>query len=174
MTRALKKFVEWEDEEGLLIPPEKYWNFFDWSYELNQHSLNGQQTSLMNYFYLMAMRHVVRLSREIGIEVELSWMEERIRRLPALIAARFGQRDRGMIADTVELRSTGGRFSQLAHALALLTESCPPEFVATAERPPAGRQRHEVQREARERHPRSGWLAGKGTLAFQIPAAQFQ
>ena len=134
LERILKRFSEWEDADGLLIPPKKYWNFFDWSYELNHFGFSGQPTSLMNYFYLMALRHVIRLSRETGLAMDQRWMEERVERLPERIAARFYLSDRGLIADATDLSVTGGKFSQLAHALALLTDACTPELAATAKR----------------------------------------
>jgi len=132
LLKIIAVFRGWEDADGLLNPPPEYWNFFDWSYELNHFNFNGRQTSLMNYFYLMALKNLVRLGREVGDLTDFGWMEERIKNLPARITARFFKPDRRLLADVVDLNATGGRFSQLAHALALLADACTPELRTVA------------------------------------------
>lgn len=134
LSRILEHFAQWEDNDGLLNPPEKYWNFIDWSYELNNYSLTGKPSSLMNYFYLMALRNIIRLNKETCCEISTDWMEKRVKRLPGQIAARFYRKEHGFIADSTDLNITGGRFSQLAHALALLTDACTPELEDVAKR----------------------------------------
>jgi len=86
----------------------------------------------MNYFYLMALRHVIRLNHDVGCDIDTAWMAERVKLLPERIAARFYMPEHGFIADATDLNATGGRFSQLAHALALLTDACAPELKAVA------------------------------------------
>ncbi len=128
LLKAVRHISTWEDSDGILYPPGKYWNFFEWSYELNGVSLNGKQTSLLNYYYHIALREIKRLDSECGCNLELSWMEERLQRLPAAIEKRFFSEEHGMLMDTANLKDVNGRFSQVAHAFALLAECGSPKL----------------------------------------------
>ena len=68
LKKMLERFREWKDGEGIIHPPLKYWNFFDWSFELNGMEFNGKPTSLMNFLYIIAARAMLSLAREIGAE----------------------------------------------------------------------------------------------------------
>lgn len=51
----VEKCASFSDSHGLLNPPQDYWNFIDWSFELNDIILDGKNSCIVNWFYVMAL-----------------------------------------------------------------------------------------------------------------------
>ncbi len=117
----LETFHTWEDEHGLILPPEKYWNFFHWSFELNEISLNGKLTSLLNCLYVTAMKTVVELAGITGESLDRGQYEARIQKTAGNLVPCFFKADEKRLADWVDQHGRSAHSSQLAHAFALLS-----------------------------------------------------
>jgi hypothetical protein len=118
LTTIIEVFSRWMDESGLICPPDKYWNFFDWSYGLNGIDYNGRSTSLLNLFYINALHDLIELSSLTNMKID----EPRYRKL--ISKARLGVKQflryDNRIADCLSETGEPGPASQLAHALAFL------------------------------------------------------
>ena len=71
LRRMMARFSSWKDEKGILRPPLKYWNFFDWSFELNGMTFSGKRTALLNFLYIIAGRAMLFLARERNLPFDL-------------------------------------------------------------------------------------------------------
>ncbi len=56
LRNMMQTFASWFDDRRVMIPPAKYWNFIDWSFELNGMDFSGKGTALMNFLYIIAAR----------------------------------------------------------------------------------------------------------------------
>ncbi len=68
LAALMNRIRSWRNAEGVLVPPLKYWNFFDWSYELNGMTFSGKRTSLLNFLYLIARLAMKRLAPAAGVK----------------------------------------------------------------------------------------------------------
>ena len=68
LRKMMERFASWLDESNILRPPVEYWNFFDWSFELNGMTFSGKRTSLLNFLFVIASRHFDFLARSAGEE----------------------------------------------------------------------------------------------------------
>jgi hypothetical protein len=118
----LETFSKWEDEHGFIFPDKKYWNFFDWGFEINGVSLNGRLTSLLSYLYIMAMKAVMKLSELTGKEVDCAKYQARIKNTSRNLEKCFFNEDAKRLADWLEDGIPSENSSQLAHAFALLSD----------------------------------------------------
>ncbi len=114
MFKIIDIFSGWINEKGLIEPPEKYWNFFDWSYGLNNIDYNGKITSLLNFFYISAVKDCFELVGEAEIRVEKE------KYLKLLENVKIGT-EKYLKHGNYFIDSAGGISSQLAHALVFLT-----------------------------------------------------
>ena len=71
LKRMLERFTSWKDEKGILRPPLKYWNFFDWSFELNGMTFSGKGTALLNFLFIIAARAMLFLAGERNLPFDL-------------------------------------------------------------------------------------------------------
>ena len=114
----------WEDEDGLLTPPEDYWNFVDWAFEFRGLDLHNQSCAMVNWAYVIGLKRLADILAVLGSVAHAADMYVRADRVAAGIEKRFWmpaeRRYREMHDDNAEKRST-----QLAHALALLSGSLP-------------------------------------------------
>jgi len=133
MLKILELFAGLRNENGLVIPPEKFWNFFDWSYELNEIKMDGYNTSLLNWLYCWALNTAAEL---LAVKGGVAAGKEY--RLQAGAVARsidqhFWVNNEQRYADWLEPDGTPScGSSQLAHALALLSGGLPGKRMAAA------------------------------------------
>ena len=66
LRRMLQVFAGWRDADGVIRPPEKYWNFIDWSFELNGMGFSGKGTAMLNFLFIIAARAFLQLSVAAG------------------------------------------------------------------------------------------------------------
>jgi hypothetical protein len=125
MFKIIDVFSGWINEKGLIEPPKKYWNFFDWSYGLNNVDYNGKITSLLNFFYISAIKDCFELAGEAGIEVEKE------KYLKLLKRVKIGT-EKYLKHGNYFIDSPDGINSQLAHALAFLTGEYKDDFILQA------------------------------------------
>lgn len=117
----LDTFSKWENEDGLVMPPEKYWNFFDWSFEINDISMNKKMTSLLNYLYVIALKASVELAETVGEKIDTGLYRARMQQTSSHLEEYFFKDDEQRLADWVENNSLSEHSSQLAHAFALIS-----------------------------------------------------
>jgi hypothetical protein len=127
ITFILETFSKWEDEHGFIFPDKKYWNFFDWGFEINGVSLNGRLTSLLSYLYIMAMKAIVKLTELTDEEVDCAKYQARIKNTSRSLEKCFFNENAKLLADWLEDGKYSESSSQLAHAFALLSEECSSE-----------------------------------------------
>jgi hypothetical protein len=58
----------------------------------------------------MALKNIIKLSKETGYKLETDWIETCIKTLPEKIFSRFYRKETDLIADSTDLSATGGRF----------------------------------------------------------------
>ncbi|MBO4648308.1 MAG: hypothetical protein J5806_09150 [Lentisphaeria bacterium] len=136
----LRTFAGWRDTAGIIRPPVKYWNFFDWSFELNGMGFSGKATALLNFLFIISGRALLELAGILGRECFLAPSELDVM-LEQTVAA-FYRPEKGYFADCEEssaasdrmLRTlgvpTGETFpitetSRLVHAMAALAGADP-------------------------------------------------
>ncbi|MBC2595434.1 alpha-L-rhamnosidase N-terminal domain-containing protein [Ruficoccus amylovorans] len=121
ITIILETFSRWTDDRGLVSPDERYWNFFDWSYELNDISLNGKTTSLLNYLYVMAMKSMLEMAEISAAKVDDTAYKLRISKASINLEECFFKQDEKLLSDWIDDDGRSSHSSQLAHAFALLS-----------------------------------------------------
>ena len=72
LRKMMTTFTSWLGEDGILRPPVEYWNFFDWSFELNGITFSGKRTSLLNFLYIIAANDFNNLAERTGEEELIS------------------------------------------------------------------------------------------------------
>lgn len=124
MQGILNLFSEICDEDGLLAPPKKFWNFFDWSYELNEMSLNGLNTSALNWLYCWALNTFADLMNRRDKNGES--YKRTAESVAKAIDEKFWLDDERRYADwLLPDGAPSAESSQLAHSFALLSGSLP-------------------------------------------------
>jgi len=117
----LETFSKWEDERGFILPSEKYWNFFDWSFELNGVSMNGKLTSLLSYLYVSAMKSIIELAKSSDLKIDCAKYHTKIEKTSSSLEKYFFKEAENRLADWVDEDGHSAHSSQLAHAFALLS-----------------------------------------------------
>ncbi len=135
LQRMMARFTSWKDEKGIIRPPLKYWNFVDWSFELNGMAFSGKGTSLLNFLYILAGRAMIFMADKLKVNFDLD-----SRQLDVMLQQtvdEFYQKDKGIFVNTTEgsaaafelLKALGippqddfeiTETSRLAHAMAAL------------------------------------------------------
>ncbi len=131
--RIFGRCQKYGDSDGLLTPPEAYWNFTDWSYYLDnrfehfrtegeRYPLDGRNTCITNWFNVLAADSLASLfaTRDTGKSKAYT---RRADELAAKIFEKFWN-DRTNCFD--EFIDTRGPASQITHALAILSGRVPP------------------------------------------------
>ncbi|MEN8255240.1 MAG: family 78 glycoside hydrolase catalytic domain [Verrucomicrobiota bacterium] len=124
LVSILETFHGWEDDHGFILPPDRYWNFFDWSFELNDVSMTGKTTSLLSSLYVLAMKTMIELAEILGEEIPAADYRTRIGKTSGNLEKHFFKEDERRLADWLEEGSPSAHSSQLAHAFALLGGVC--------------------------------------------------
>ena len=139
--KMLETFKSWKDDRGIITPPLKYWNFVDWSFELNGMAFNGKPSCLLNFLYILSCRALLYLAGAIG-EIPVESESELQRICKNSVAEFYSEKDGVFLNSTVDtaaskevLTALGvvppaegtpiGKSSRLAHALALLAGADP-------------------------------------------------
>jgi hypothetical protein len=124
--RIFDAFEDWFNADSLIVPPENFWNFFDWSFGITGISLNGKNTAMLNYLYVMAVNTTLELSSLAGIQTNVAKYRARSTRTAESANLRFFKKGENRLADWLEPDGHPSEHSsQLAHALALLSEQVP-------------------------------------------------
>jgi hypothetical protein len=126
MLDILKLFDACFNDDGLLVAPSKFWNFFDWSYDLNEVRLTGRCTSLLNWLYCGALHAAAAL---LAMDEQSDTGSVYLQQAAALgdrIDRYFWDEKNQRYADWLEPDGTPSQdSSQLTHALALLSGALP-------------------------------------------------
>jgi len=123
LRKILNHFNHIADDRGLVTFPSEYWNFFDWSYEANSHSLNGKTSAPLNLLYLIALKTYGELLTHTGSVATEQAFELQISRLSASLEETFFDPQTGRLSDYVETKLRAPLSSQLSHALAVISEA---------------------------------------------------
>lgn len=140
LKQMLAQFAAWQDENGIIQPPKKYWNFIDWSFELNGMDFSGKRSSMLNFLYILAAKAMLALGEAINEDPGIT--AEKIALTLEQTVSKFYCPATGVILNTDEnpaaapehLRalgvppeSTGNvvTTSRLSHALAILAGADP-------------------------------------------------
>lgn len=126
-TRALERFSCWENEDGLVCPPKEFWNFFDWSYEINNVSLTDRNTAVFNWFYVQAIECLLRLNVHLGRKEDSHDWQERALRTAKSADRIFWNETEQCYAEWVPQGEEPAFFSQVSQAAALLSGRYPTE-----------------------------------------------
>lgn len=137
IVKILDIFRSWKDANGIISPPAEYFNFFDWSYETNGYSFTGKKTSMLNYFYIIALKAILELAPEIGFKIDSDKYRREIMEVAKATEKTFFMEDEKRIANELEdgngdllpsallilvSDNPKGKSSQLPHALAVLAD----------------------------------------------------
>lgn len=114
------------DDSGMVIPPEQYWNFFDWSYELNKINFNGKRTSLLEWLRCLSLSDAAWLSDKLGDSALAVRLRKRVPQIAAITLQSFWPENTSRCHDALD---KDGKLlpglSQLTHALAILSGTLP-------------------------------------------------
>jgi hypothetical protein len=122
----LKLFESHLNADGLLVAPKAFWNFFDWSFELDGVSLNGRCTSLLNWLYCDALNKAAQLMDVASLESYGSPYQVMAQTMSKRIDRFFWDESNHRYADWLEEDgSISHASSQLTHAFALLSGVLP-------------------------------------------------
>ena len=107
---ALRPF---EDADGLLISPSRFWNFLDWGHVFSGHDIGARASASQSLFYVLALDAMAEMSGDS------SWQIRADRVLDA-VQKRFWNEERG------HFREFDGEETamHLAQSLAILTGRC--------------------------------------------------
>ena len=112
-------FATWEDKNGL-VHTDKYWNFFDWSFDFNQVPMYDKKTSLLNYLYIMALKCFLELAKNRK-DIDLESIQKRFEHTSKNMEKIFYKDSENLLADWTDGINKSEHSSQLAHAFALLS-----------------------------------------------------
>jgi hypothetical protein len=125
--RILRSFDQWRDADGMICPPPDYWNFFDWSFEINNLSLSKKSTSLLNFLFIYALKTAHTLNRHAGCNIDDSDLMTQLPLFSENCRNLFYDQSRGCFADWLNPDGTlSVSVSQLAQAFAILSGELPP------------------------------------------------
>jgi len=125
MNGVIDAFIPWEDEDGLVTPPARFWNFVDWSFEMNGYDLTTRNTSVLNWLYVVALDGAARIHDAHGDPGKAVSLREKAERVAAAIDSRFWSEERDCYVEWLEDGRPGPLASQLTQALAILSGRAP-------------------------------------------------
>jgi hypothetical protein len=119
----LQTFSKWQDTDGLVTPPKKHWNFIDWSYPAGV--LEGRSTAVLSFFHAMALDSTARLMRRLDVPGDVKALQAQADRIARAADSRFWNAEKDCYAEWVEKDAPTGLYSQLSHAVAVLSGRVP-------------------------------------------------
>lgn len=125
MNGVVDAFAPWADEDGLIQPPAKFWNFVDWSFEMNGHDLTTRNTSVLNWLYVVALDGAARILDKHGDPERAESLRQKVGSLALAIDRRFWSIERSCYVEWLEDGKPGPLASQLTQALAILSGRAP-------------------------------------------------
>jgi hypothetical protein len=121
-----RTFESWEDEYCHLTPPAQYWNFFEWSYESCDISLDGKKNANLNWLYAWCLRIISELLKFDGNTEKAEYYSAKIPRIVEGMKKRFKVAGQKYYADWLEEDGSQSELvSQLSHAFAILSGALP-------------------------------------------------
>ncbi len=116
ITAIMQSLEQFTDTDGLLVGPEKYWNFLDWSFEgLKSNFFGGRAAASINGFYLLALEAIVHLHGLAAQEGE-GW-QQKADRVGDSLRTRFWDEERSLYREFEDEEFV----TELAQALACLS-----------------------------------------------------
>lgn len=112
------------DSDGLLCPPERYWNFVDWSYHVIGTDLQGKNACIVNAFHIHALDALAQLLAHSD-ETRSKRYAAKARHVAGAVQLRFWMRDANCLAEYLLSPSSPVWAGRLTHALWLLTGHVP-------------------------------------------------
>ncbi|MDD3153644.1 MAG: family 78 glycoside hydrolase catalytic domain [Victivallaceae bacterium] len=120
------------DADGIVAPPEDFWNFYDWGFEQTGHKFEKVRESMFNTLYVIALEKYLALCRAAGRSCDFDFYQKRIEALGKAVLARFLNERTGLLEDPVrrfawdkecgvDQEYDAKVSTQLAHALAILS-----------------------------------------------------
>ena len=129
------------DDEGILrtAGDTAAWNFYDWSFELNNYSCNGTRESMLSSLYIIAAKAYLDVGTKLNDcdQATAEELQRRIRLTAKHFEPRFATGEAGRIQDEVLLRDTKKPAlisTQLSHALWLLTGEASPRMAKVCQK----------------------------------------
>ena len=120
------------DAEGILRTSgvTADWNFYDWSFELNNYHCNGARESMLTSLYVIAAKAFMELADAVAFPCDDKLYGLRISLIANNFEKRFVNPATGLLEDELLTRSKASvRLStQLSHALWLLSGEASPEM----------------------------------------------
>lgn len=124
LNKILRTVSDWEDDDGLITPPARYWNFVDWSNEESE--FDGHCTATLNWLHVEALDATARLMDQLGhAPSDSAAYTEKAARLAETIDRRFWMAERGCYRERLKDKPDTALSCQVAHAAALLTGRLP-------------------------------------------------
>jgi hypothetical protein len=131
--KLIELFAPLRSSDGLIAAPGKYWNFLDWSYELDGVSLDGKKSSLLEWIYCLSLDSAAWLSERLGDSPKAEALRSGIPDAAKNALTRFWPDSSKFCADWLEDDGAPSKASsQLTHALALLSGRLPDSKRETA------------------------------------------
>ena len=136
--RILEVMWECADENGILCNKGQAggWNFFDWSFEINEIGCSGAKESMLSSLYIIAAKKFIRMAEALKYNFSENELRKRIDLISANFETQFFNTNTGLITEILNYRGESVPFStQLAHALRILSlddNASPPETYSSA------------------------------------------
>ena len=128
MLPALKRILDvmWRcaDSDGILRNDGQAgnWNFFDWSFEINEISCSGAKESMLSSLYLIAGKAFIRMARALRYDFPEAELRERLDRVSANFERRFLHPETRRLTEMLKRDNALIPIStQLSHALRILS-----------------------------------------------------
>ena len=122
--RILEAMWECADENGILCNKGQAggWNFFDWSFEINELGCSGAKESMLSSLYIIAAKKFIRMAEALKYNFSEDELRKRIDLISANFETQFFNTNTGLITEILNYRGESVPFStQLAHALRILS-----------------------------------------------------
>ena len=117
--RVFDTVRRWRNSDGVIVPPETFWNFVDWSYPSVGVFFDGRASSVVSFLYARGLAAMARLCERVGESEAAQSYHEAAREIVRAAHAAFwdatAKRYREFVDEAVPTLA-----GQLTHALAFL------------------------------------------------------
>ena len=128
MLPALKRILDtmWQcaDADGILCNNGQAggWNFFDWSFEINEISCSGAKESMLSSLYLIAGKTLIRMAHALRYDFPEAELQQRLDLISANFERRFFRPETRKLTEMLKRGNAPIPIStQLSHALRILS-----------------------------------------------------